>query len=572
MTPLARICAVTGVVLLLPAWCFGARPRILYSDLESGPKSGGENNAGAIVTVYGRWFGAVQGESYVTVGGGRAVSYRLWTDTRIAFQPGPAAQTGSIVVHTAAGNSNQVPFAVRAGRIFFVSTTGSDSGSGSFSSPWRSLLKARNTMAAGDITYAMNGVSQVTDDGEGWDSTFTLRAGWCGGGSPRALIAYPGAAVTIGHLTKPGQGIRGVDSSAGGGACAGSWVFAGLTLRGRTAVNLWGPSSNWRFVANDLSCPAGDGASGCFAAALASGIRLLGNRVHDAGRAGASALYHGVYFGTDSNNFEMGWNVVSRVQGCRGVQAYSHPLGAFAPESGRNLYGISIHDNIIHDTQCDGIVLHTVDPSRGKVEVYNNVIYDAGLGNTPELTGNWSCVNVVGGTNFGAAGGGVVDLYNNTMYNCGTNPRAPYRDAANAIEYGGHNPDLTVRLRNNIVYQPRGVPYIVNFGRPGNVGGSNNLFFGNGTPPSNANLAQSIASDPLFAGLADKDFHIGAGSPARRAGVETGATIDIDGNPRGGPAGYDIGAYQYAGADAGRASDFAHALRGIRFVFGGFSL
>ena len=40
-------------------------PHIFYSDLESGPNTGGENNSGAYVTVFGKNFGAIRGNSTV---------------------------------------------------------------------------------------------------------------------------------------------------------------------------------------------------------------------------------------------------------------------------------------------------------------------------------------------------------------------------------------------------------------------------------------------------------------------------------------------------------------------------
>jgi hypothetical protein len=40
----------------------------------------------------------------------------------------------------------------RPGNIYFVSTGGNDSSAGGFGAPWRTLLKAKNTMGAGDIT------------------------------------------------------------------------------------------------------------------------------------------------------------------------------------------------------------------------------------------------------------------------------------------------------------------------------------------------------------------------------------------------------------------------------------
>src|SRR4029077_18304836 len=103
-----------------------APPRIFFSDLESGPDAGGQNNNGVWVTIWGKSFGATQGTSTVTVGTGAVASYPLWTDGKIIFQLGPNAKTGSIVVNVAGVASNGLPFTVRAGNIFFVATTGND--------------------------------------------------------------------------------------------------------------------------------------------------------------------------------------------------------------------------------------------------------------------------------------------------------------------------------------------------------------------------------------------------------------------------------------------------------------
>jgi uncharacterized protein (TIGR03437 family) len=536
-------------LLLFCSLANGAAPRIFFSDLESGPNAGGENNAGAYVTIYGKRFGASQNDSFITVGGGRVANYPIWTDTKVTFQLGPSAATGDIVLTTAAGVSNGIPFTIRPGNIYFIAVSGNDSQDGSFASPWRTIPKAR-TIKPGDIVYARNGVAQTTEDDQGWHAAFTLRPAWCGGNLPRALVAYPGATVTIGNVSAPDFGIRSVDTSADGGACTGSWLFAGLVLRGLTAVNIWGPSSNWRFVGNDLSCPNGDGASGCFAASLASDIKLLGNNLHESGKTGASALYHGIYPGTDSNNVEIGWNVISDVHGGRGIHVYSHPVGNALPDTGYNQFGISIHDNVIHNTQCDAIILSTVDPSKGKVEVYNNVIYDAGLETAYQdparryPSGNYSCINVVGEHTYGPPGSGIVEIFNNTLYNCGPNPNPPYANSTNAIVNGGVSPDLKIRITNNIIYQPNGVPYLLNLGTADGIQGSNNLFFGNGPAPSLPALSNSINADPLFGNLAAHDFHLNAGSPARRTGVETPAIVDIEGSPRGGSAGWDLGALQ----------------------------
>jgi uncharacterized protein (TIGR03437 family) len=538
-----QMIATAGLLLLAWATPATAQPHIFYSDLEGGPANGSENNAGAWVTIHGTRFGAARGTSAVTIGQTAAYTYRTWTASKISFQIAPGTKSGSITVHTDKGTSNEIPFTVRSGKIYFVAPNGSDSASGSFSSPWKSLLKARNSMQSGDITYARDGVTLTTDDGEGWNTTMLLRVG----GSPDkplAIVAYPEARVTLGTINGPSSAIRSMEQSPG------YWVFAGLTLRGQNeAVALYG-GSHWRFVDNDMSCPNGNYASACFESSVATYLSLLGNTVHDTGQLKASALYHGVYFSTDTNHVEVGWNQIYNVRGCRGIQVHSSPLQGGGPSdpTGHNQYDISIHDNLIHDTQCDGIVLATVDPSKGKVEIFNNVIYNAGKGPAnPENSGNWSCIFVGGYTNTGPTGGGIVDIYNNTFVNCGTFATPPYREANNAIENGGANPNLSLRIRNNIIVQPQGIPYL---GIPGSTGitGSNNLFYGNGSAPSHAAITNSINRDPQFLAVASNDYRLSPLSPARKAGIETPATWDRAGQRRSASDGYDLGAYQVVAA------------------------
>jgi hypothetical protein len=128
--------------------------RAFFTDLVSGPSSGGENGKGAYVTVYGNGFGASRGTSTVTIGSGAADNYPLWTETKITFQLGAAATTGNVVVHVSGkGGSNGLAFTVRAGNIFFVSSTGKDTNDGAFSTPWATIPQAKNSIQPGDIAY-----------------------------------------------------------------------------------------------------------------------------------------------------------------------------------------------------------------------------------------------------------------------------------------------------------------------------------------------------------------------------------------------------------------------------------
>lgn len=513
-----------------------AAPRVYYTDLDSGPNSGGEKNAGAYVTIYGSGFGSVQGSSSVTVGAGRAAAYPIWTDSKIAIQLGPDASTGDIIVTTKDGASNPVPFTVRPGKIYFVASNGKDGHDGSFASPWRTVLKARDSLKPGDIAYLRNGVNQAADDGQGWKTCLLIGANSGTQDRPKSLVAYPGESATLGN----------VNGTAAGGCDAGIrtrnqgenyWTIAGLKIRGGTeAFNLFGVTG-WRLVGNDMSCPNGNGQSACLDTARASNLHIYGNNIHDVATnldpSKVTALYHGVYLSTDTNHVWFGWNTIANVQGGRGMQVHSSPIqgGGAADPTGHDQYDLHIHDNVIHDTQCDGIILSTVDPSKGPVEIYNNVIYNAGKGpNNLEGSGSWSCINAQAYTNSGPPGSGPIEIYNNTLYACGSFANPPYSDSSAGLMWiAAKNPNKYVHLRRNIIETSGSVPYLRIHDVPANecpdsdkcagVRGSDNLFYGNGAAPRNPNLKASLSCDPHFVNAAAADFRIPQNGPARNTGA-----------------------------------------------------
>jgi hypothetical protein len=557
-------------LLAFPADQSPALPVLFFTDLTAGPKTGGQNNKGVFLTVYGNNFGPSQGTSSMTLGGVPVDNCPVWGAPwlwyqKITCQLGSSVPDGTsdIIVKVNRFASNGLPFTVTTGHIYFVSPMGNDRNIGSFGSPWKTLLKARYKMRAGDITYAMNGVKQESDDGTGWDSAFLLSGGghgsWCSAtGNPRALVAYPNAAsVVIGNPTggHPNFGLRTSD-------CQGNWVFAGISFRGMIPV-FAGTGSNYRFVALDLTCPHSSQGGACFVTSQAEHISFYGSHVYDGGTSNASSQFHGVYFSTDSNHVDMGWNLVEYIRGCRGIQVHSSPLGSGGPKdpTGHNQYDISIHDNIIHDTQCDGMIIDTVDPSKGPVTVYNNVLYNIGQGPAnPENTGGWSGINVPGNTENGSKGNGSVEVYNNTIYSYGTFLRPAYEHENSAIVFNGGGPGIRVHVRNNLIQSavtslfPSGVPYFAvwkpsvgpcaNHDNCPGMYGTNNLVFGAGPAVTNlANITGSVNRDPRFINAGGHDFRPQQGSPAIGAGTPIpGLTHDINGNPRN--AAPSTGAYE----------------------------
>ena len=515
-----------------------AGARIFFTDLTSGPNSGGEGGNGAYVTIYGNGFGSAQSSSTVSVGGGTVASYPLWSETKITVQLGAAAATGDVVVHVAGkADSNAVAFTVRAGNVFFVSPAGDDNGDGSFAHPWATIPMAKNTIAAGDIAYlgAHAGDSLVQDTLDA-SSSYNCALGMSANDGtnsgtadlPKALVGYPGATATIGAETGLERGILTP-------AITGTfdfWVIAGLTLRGtQEAIDLEGTPNGWRIIGNDISCPNGFGLTGCVTGGPTN-LAFYGNDVHDAAAnvTSISKYYHAIYFG--SSHLDLGWNQVRNGLTCRGIQ--------FHDTGGPNELDVHVHDNVIHHTVCDGINFSTMDPSQGVVEAYNNVIYSVGTGPDPvEASSDYAGIYVYQATdNDGSIGSGQVDLYNNTFYDCGS---MTSDSSASAIHIDtSAAPALTVRLRNNLMLAKTSDEHYV----VGDGSGSNNLIFA-GTGSAGGATA-TVMADPLLVAPATADFHLGSGSPAIDTGVDTGLTDDLDGNARPLGAAFDIGAYEKA--------------------------
>jgi hypothetical protein len=512
-----------------------AAPRLFYSDLLNGPSTGGENNQGAFVTLYGNGFGAARGSSTVTLGLHEVYAYRSWSNNKIIIQLGGKAESGSITVHVSGmPDTNVLPFTVRHGRIYFVSTQGKDEYPGDFRKPWRNLVEAKNRLNAGDILYAMDGVKQDTLDK--YDSAFSIQTSGTED-KPIALIAYPGATVTIGAVTGPSISARtpNIDRTSD------HWVLAGLTFVGSQEALDVTASKDWRVIGNEFTCPQGFGPTGCIEFGQAEQVAFLGNFVHDVAKPRTTKQYHAVYFTTDSNHIDFGWNTIANVRGCRALQFHSSPLD---PGTGHNQFDLHIHDNRIHDIACDAINLATIDPSKGPIEIYNNLIYDVGTGPDPEDgSADYACIYVQGGANAGPVGSGTVQIYNNTFFNCGGRKNTD----SGGFSFSGGSPQQFVSLRNNIIVLSDGVTLL----SPNSTNASLKLGKNLCWPASSCETSRDkfVVRNPLLRATASGDFRPEPSSPAIGAADSQFPGWDLFGIPR--PDGHaDFGAIQYAGASA----------------------
>src|SRR6185437_11516350 len=422
-----KILQIIALVCALAVTSYAAAPpSLFFTDYTSGPNTGGEAVAGysgVYVTLYGNNFGSSQGSSTVTLNGANCLRVVEWGTPyqwyqKIVVQLGATCSTGDFSVITADGVSsspsvvlngqptNPALFTVRAGRIFFVSTSGNDGNVGSFASPFKSLTKCRDTEADGDLCYAENGVSQTGQDN--YASNLVLKSS-CSVSTPCGIGAYPDATVTVGSDSDQNRGVYFYGGS--------NWTIAGLTIRATEEAFQNNGDSNVRLVANDLQCVNGSGQDACVhAEGAASGIAFYGNYLHNTGTHCGSDCkeYHAFYMSTNTNHVDVGWNLIvpnpaqTSQAGCRAVQFYS--------TGGSDQYDLHVHDNVIHDAICDGINFSTVDADKGTVEAYNNVVYHVGTGPDPNGNeSNYTCLNASSSGTPSAS----VNIYNNTFYDCG---------------------------------------------------------------------------------------------------------------------------------------------------------
>jgi len=211
------------VILSLTSVSAVGEPRVLYTDIISGPNTGGENNNGAYLSIFGQNFGSNINDIKVYVGGGEVARYMylgpslgrpdVW---QLSVQLGSATSTGSIRVEVDGVASNiDHQFTVRAGDFYFISHSGSDATGvvNDFSRPFRTgneVYRYTDGFGAGDFIVIMN--DEIYDLGSGQerlssgDKWLLLRKTGTAQ-NPITIYGYPGATPTTFKMSETGQGI-----------------------------------------------------------------------------------------------------------------------------------------------------------------------------------------------------------------------------------------------------------------------------------------------------------------------------------------------------------------------------
>ncbi len=301
-------------------------PVLFYSDIDSGPATGGEAESdGAFVCVYGENFGPARNDSTISIGGTAAAAYKVWLDPGAPYLPGHYAKACAQISHaTPSGSqtmqlnisqktSNTLPFTVRPGNVYFASPAGNDNNAGTSSAPFATLKKCKNVLNPGDICYVHSMTVTAPD---------TYASLWLGAsgteGSPKAVVAYPGEAVTldstVNHIAKAM-----VNYATSKAKYVSYWTIAGLTF---VAYNIgvdFESGTGFRFVDNEVTAP-GSNTAGSETAGLIGGgvsthaldkIAVYGNRVHNVGCGDPSDSAH--YFNYASSTHPCGWTPAGKV-------------------------------------------------------------------------------------------------------------------------------------------------------------------------------------------------------------------------------------------------------------------
>lgn len=552
------------LLFLLAAGPLRANPAIFWTDLDSGPTTGGENNNGIYLTIGGNNFGASQGTSKVRINGTEVAQYITWSNTQIGVQVG-AMTTGAVSVTVAGITATGPNFTARSGNIYFIGSTADNSNfptcataraTNSFSAPWgmtdvSSSTESTYTLAmrtpttyykclsAGDTLVFLDGANYPYYDGRTLHASLTLIDVPGTVGKPITIMARPGASVTLGGT--PTYGIR------GGAAYI---TVSGLNLigSGTSGVGIEAANySNWRVVNNDVQCPV---CSAPTAAVDHMGTNsvVYGNQVHNVstGIPASSKVFHAMYF--DASNVEVAWNNIYNTHAYNGIQFHDNRLSG--------LSNISVHDNNIQDVNGSGINFSTIGFTNGTyVVAYNNLIHHTGVNVAGGGSGSdpHSCIAFKGYSTDTAAG--TAEVYNNTMYDCGSYLDLANTNSACAVYDRGTQTNVTRKYVNNIIYQPAYAytaqqdVFICGGIMPPQqltlmAGSSHNIWYSASNPASIAGAANfGMLADPKLSDPSGGDFILAFGSLAIQGGSSSLASAtDITGTPRPNPP--SIGAYE----------------------------
>lgn len=398
-------------------------------------------------------------------------------------------------------STSNLTAATAVGKVYYVATNGSDSNTGTTSSPFKTIQKAVKVVRAGDTVLIRKGRHKAFDlsninGAAGKPITFRGELGaivdrYLGGGNGlRNIEFYGGSYVTIDRLEL-------VDSNPVSDPVINCTTNRNVGSKAAIKLNRGGSGKPYphHLIFSNLNIHHTGTVGG-----TADDSKLLTSHIHNNGNININLLSYGTY-----------------LKGKRWL----------------------IRGNSIHDNNGNGIRTGN-DASTSTTEllvdsiIENNLVYDNG-GRGAHPSGPIKCRIITGGDGIAVWHGSGNIVRNNIVSG----------NHGYGIRING-NTTLSTKsnlVYNNTVYKNRSVGIYSYTGEKTLV--RNNISFLN----TDGNLFGGIVSynlttDPKFVNAGARDFRLQAGSPAINNGVTLSAVpTDIRGYPRG--RAYDIGAYEF---------------------------
>ena len=560
-------------------------PFLTFSDLTNGPDVGlGDGlGSGAIVTLWGYNLGSSQNGSIIrfrdSLGTARTGHVYYWKNADGALPSGPAnlyeshgmqeiafsipdsaVGPGTIEVVTSQG-STSLPFSVRAGNIYHVRSTGSDSNAGTYAAPFQTVahtVTLGSDVPAGSIVYIhdVDSGDNASHRGIYWNnasaaSTLDNQFG---------LVAYPNTRPT----TTGQYGFQPYNTS--GAVVSKLDVYAsnyidvdangqpqGAEIRSSTNTVGVHTTANGRVIANRITDIPG-GCASKYAGAIsgtaqsqdyASNAKIYGNEIYDYSCEGATKLHHTTYMSVRSGPddlqlapWEFGYNYLHDNWAKFGIHQFDQDDGC------GDLTGpLRIHNNVIINQAGAGISIGSQCGWTMDAYIENNLLVNVGL------AADWDGLDINtadgpenGGMSFRDSGDagltGTMYVTNNTIWNW--NYDSPENGAKSCIAMTGQNGDsIQVIWNDNICATEHDQPFL-GFGynasmKADNISGSNNIFYDASGNAANdnipVNVSGSILTDPQLL-LEGNALNFNLGSSIINASTST-LPRDLYGNTRG---------------------------------------
>lgn len=399
-------------------------PRIFYTDIVAGPTSGGENDLGCYLSIYGINFGAqadLGTTTKVYVGTAEVANYRALVAAKPAAGfPGIALQHIAVQVGALGGLAPGVFSAVRVrvngeysnadftftnqpGPIIFVDeVNGNDANPGTMAAPKKYMQTidgsgfptggALNTSTVPGSYFVLRGGPYSSNLGKdaSWFRFWRITGAPVTGAANAGYItvtAYPGPilghAIEDVHFTCPASSkcIEGNDTARAQETTP--WGFVGYSKYvvisnlhievsatsgvGSAPINLQTNADYWRVVNNELGpWPTTTLAQAGGIAGNGEYTKLLGNYIHDIGGLVTQKENHGIYLDGNlrgSQNIQVAYNYITDIPAGNTFQTYT-PYGV--PH-----FGLEIFNNVFQNSGKHGINLAD---STLSARVWNNVV------------------------------------------------------------------------------------------------------------------------------------------------------------------------------------------------------